>query len=77
MLKTETITDICHTGDLVLLANTPAQAESDLHGLKQAAESIDLQENANKTDYVYFKGEWAIFKWQVSKNNRQAYIPRQ
>ena len=49
-----------YADSLVLLANTPAQAESLLHSLEQAAESIGLNMNTNKTDYMCFKQEGAI-----------------
>ena len=38
--------------DLTLLKNTPAQTESLLHSLEQAAGGISLYMNANKTEYV-------------------------
>ena len=37
-----------------LRANTPAQAKSLLHSLKQAAGGIDLHLNADKTEYMCF-----------------------
>ena len=43
------ITDADYTDDLVLLANTPAQAKSLLHSLEQAAGGIYLYVNINKT----------------------------
>ena len=48
----ETTTDTGNADDLALQANTPAQAESLLHGLEQAAESIGLHVNTNKTEYI-------------------------
>ena len=45
---TQTITDY------VLLANTPAQAETLLHGLERTAVGIGLHVNANKTEYMCF-----------------------
>ena len=45
---TETMTDTDYKYDLALLANTPAQAESLLHSLEEAAGAIDLNMNANK-----------------------------
>ena len=39
--------------DQELLANTPAQAGSLLHDLKQAAGSISFDVNANKTEYIF------------------------
>ena len=40
--------------DIVLLANIPAQAESLLHSLEQAAAGIGLHVNADKMEYMYF-----------------------
>ena len=40
---------------LALLANTPAYGESLQLSLKQAAGSIGLYENANKTDFMRFE----------------------
>ena len=47
-----TITDIDYADDIVLLANTPTQAESLLHSLEQAANDIGFHENAEKTEYI-------------------------
>ena len=47
--------------DLVLLANTPAQAKSLLHGQEQAAGDIGLYVNTNKTEFMCFNHERAIF----------------
>ena len=38
----------------MLLANTPAQAETLLHNLEQAATGIGLHVNAHKKEYIYF-----------------------
>ena len=38
--------------DIALLANTPTQAESLLHGLERAAAGIGLHFNADKTEYM-------------------------
>ena len=46
--------DTDYTDDIVLLANTPAQAESLLHSLEQAAGSIGLYVNADKMEYMCF-----------------------
>ena len=43
--------------DIVLLANTPTQAEFLLHSLEQAAEGIGLHMNADKTEYICFNQE--------------------
>ena len=50
---TEAITDADYTDDLVLLTNTPAQAKSLLHNLKQATISIGLYVNSDKTVYAF------------------------
>ncbi len=39
----QTVTDVDYTDDIALLANTPAQAETLLHSLEQAAAGIGLQ----------------------------------
>ena len=52
--STQTIMNANYTDDIVLLANTPTQAESLLHSLKQAAGGIDRHVNADKTEYMYF-----------------------
>ena len=46
----QTITDVDYTDDIVLLANTPAQAETLLHNLKQA--DIGLHVNAHRTEFL-------------------------
>ena len=43
-----------YADDIVLLANAPIQAETLLHSLQQAASGIDLQVNADKTEYMCF-----------------------
>ena len=60
---TETITDSDYADDLALLIDTPAQAESLLHSLKQAAVvagDIGFYMNTNKTDHMCFKQKGAI-----------------
>ena len=54
------MTDADYIDYLALLANTPTQAESLLHSLEQAAAGIGLNVNANKTEFMSFKGEGAI-----------------
>ena len=51
---TQIITDVDYTDDIALLANTPAQAETLLHSLEQAAAGIGLQVHRDKTEYMYF-----------------------
>ena len=43
------ITDGDHADDIALLANTPTQAESQLHSLGKATGGIGLNVNADKT----------------------------
>ena len=50
----QTITDADYTEDIVLLANTFAQAETLLHSLERAAPDIGLHINADKTEYMCF-----------------------
>ena len=50
----QTITDADYTDDIALLVNTPAQAESLLHSLEQAAAGTGLHVNADKTEYMCF-----------------------
>ena len=40
--------------DIALLSNIPAQAESLLHSLEQAAGGIGLHVNVTKTKFIYF-----------------------
>ena len=48
---TKTITN---ADDIVILANTPNQAETLLHSLEQAAAGIGLHVNAHKTEYMCY-----------------------
>ena len=50
----KTITDTDYTDDIAILENTPNQAETLLHSLKQAAAGIGLYVNAHKTEYMCF-----------------------
>ena len=50
----KTITDPDYTDDIVLLANTPAQAETLLQSLERAAAGIGLYVSAHKTGYMCF-----------------------
>ena len=56
----ETTTDADNADDLAFLANTPAQAESQLHSPEQVAGGIRLYMNTNKTESMCFKQEGAI-----------------
>ena len=50
----KTITDVDYADDIVILANTPNQAETQLHSLERAATGIGLNVNAHKTEYMCF-----------------------
>ena len=50
----KTITNAYYADDIVILANTPNQAETLLHSLEQAAAGIGLHVNAYKTEYMCF-----------------------
>ena len=50
----KTITDPDYADDIVILANTPNQAETLLHSLERAAEGIGLHINAHKTEYMCY-----------------------
>ena len=47
--------------DIVLLANTPIQAESLLHSLEQTAGGIGFHVNADKTEYMSSNQKGDIF----------------
>ena len=51
---TQTITDTDYANDIALLANTPTQANTQLHSLEWAAAGIGLHVNAHKTEYMCF-----------------------
>ena len=50
----KTITDADNADDIAILANTPNQAETQLHSLERAAEGIGLYVNAHKTEYMCY-----------------------
>ena len=50
----KTITDADYTDDLMLLGNTPAQAETLLYSRERAAAGIGLHVNAHKMEYMCF-----------------------
>ena len=50
----QAITDADYVDDIALLANIPAQAETQLHSLERAACGSGLSFNADKTEYVCF-----------------------
>ena len=53
----ETVIDAHYANDLVLFANTPAQAESYCTLQEQTGGGIGLHVNTNKTEYMCFKWE--------------------
>ena len=50
----KTITDADYADDIVILANTPNQAETLLHSLERVAAGIGLYVNAHKTEYMSY-----------------------
>ena len=50
----KTITDADYADDITLLANTPNQAETQLHSLERADAGIGLHVNAHKTEYMRY-----------------------
>ena len=50
----KTITDDDYADDIEILANTPNQAETQLHDLEQAVAGIGLHVNAHKTEYMCY-----------------------
>ena len=55
------VIDTNYTDYITLLANTSAQAKSLLHSLEQAAEGIGLFMNSDKTEFMCFNQDVAIF----------------
>ena len=52
--KKKTITDADYTDEIAILANTPNQAETQLHSLERAAGGIGIHVNAHKTEYMCY-----------------------
>ena len=50
----KTINDADYDDDIAIPANTPNQAETQLHSLERAAAGIGLHVNAHKTEYICF-----------------------
>ena len=50
----QTITDADYTDDIVILPNTPAQAETLLQSLERAAGGIGLHDKTYKTKYMCY-----------------------
>ena len=57
----QTITDSDNADDIVLQANTPAQAEYQVHNLQRAAGGRGLHVNADKTEYICFNQRSDIY----------------
>ena len=53
--------DAVYADDLVFHANTSAQVKSQLHSLEQAARGIVLDVNLDKTKFICFNQDGAIF----------------
>ena len=60
LYPTETTIDEDNADDLALHTTTPAQAESLLHSLEQAAWGIGLFVNADIIYFVYFNLHWLV-----------------
>ena len=58
----KTITDADYADDVVILANTPNQAETLLHSLEWAAAGIGHHVNAHKMEYMYYNQTGDISK---------------
>ena len=56
----KTSTDADYADDIVILANTPDQAETLLHSLERGAAGIGLYVNAHKTEYMCYHQTGAI-----------------
>ena len=50
----KTIADADYADDIAILANTPNQAETQLHSLERATAGIGLHVNAHKTEYMCY-----------------------
>ena len=71
------IMDTDYADDIMLLANTPAQAESLLHSLEQVAGSIGLHVNADKTEYMCFNQRGNISPLNGrSETCKQIHLPQ-
>ena len=57
----QTITDADYADDIALIANSPTQAESMLHILERATDSISLHVNTDNTEYMIFNQRGDIY----------------
>ena len=73
----QTIMDADYADDIALLANTPAQAETQLHSLERAAASLGFHVNADKMEYMCFNqsGDISTQGWAF-KTRGQVHLPR-
>ena len=60
----KTITDADYADDIVILANTPNQAETLLHSLERSAAGIGLHVNVHITEYMCFNQTSDISTWE-------------
>ena len=74
----KTITDADYADDIVILANTPNQAETLLHSLEWAAAGIGLYVNAHKTEYMCYNqtGDISTLDGTLLKLVGQIHLPR-
>ena len=72
----QTITDADYADDIEILANTPTQAKTQLHGLERVAVDIDLQVNADKTEYMCFNqtGDISLNGTSLKLVNKFTYL---
>ena len=70
----QTIMDTDYTDDLVLLANTPAQAESLLHSLEWAAGGIGFHVSSHKTEYMCFNQRGNIYTLKLKLVDKFTYL---
>ena len=53
-MRNLTITEADNADDIVILGNTPNQAETLLHSLERATTGISLHVKAHKTEYMFY-----------------------
>ena len=72
----KTITDADYANDIVILVNTPNQAETLLHRLERAAAGIGLHVNAHKTEYVSFNqtGDISTLETYLKLEDKFTYL---
>ena len=74
----QTIMDADYADDIALLANTPAQAKTLLHGLGRAAAGISLHVNADKMEYMclYQRGDITLIGSSRKLVDKFTYLER-